>query len=108
MDTQKVRPPLTIERFLSGIITRRNALYPPFRSINLQIAQFHDVLIDGLNVECSDLFTLQRRPGFAPWTSTPLNYGEIANQFFSFRNLPGTVYPLVDTNQRVALLDSNL
>jgi len=65
---------------------------------------FHDCLIDGLNVECSDLFTIQRRPGFVPWNGIPLDSGEIVNQFYSFRNLEGDVFPLMDTNQRLALI----
>lgn len=95
---------MIIERFLSGIITRRSQLYPPFRAIGLNIVQFHDVLTDGLNLECSDVYTLQRRPGYSSWNNVALQSGEIINQFYSFRDLDGNVYPLFDSNQRLALI----
>jgi len=102
-----IMPPKTIERFISGLITRRNPLYPPFKALNIlgggtSFTKFDDVLCDGLNIECSDLFTLQRRPGFSEYCSASLSAGEIVNQFYSFRDLNGTLFTLADTNQRLA------
>jgi hypothetical protein len=96
--TKQPRPPLIIDRFLTGLVTRRSQLITPFRAIGINVVKFFDVLLDGLNVELSDNYTLQRRPGFSTFCSQALGASEIVNQFYSIRNLNGVVTPLVDTN----------
>src|SRR5258708_2551003 len=96
--TKQPRPPLIIDRFLTGLVTRRSQLITPFRAIGINVVKFFDVLIDGLNVELSDNYTLQRRPGFTQFCTQALSGAEIVNQFYSVRNLNGVVTPLVDTN----------
>jgi hypothetical protein len=91
--------PLVISRFLTGLLTRRNPLVSPFRAIGINVVEFHDALIGGLNVEVSDIYTLQRRPGFSRFCSQAFGVSEFPLQFDSYRDLNGNVYPLVDTNQ---------
>lgn len=97
MAQSKNQPILSLDRFFTGLYTRRNPLFTPFRSVGINVVQFHDALIDGLNVEVSDNYTLQRRPGFPVWCTQAFGSNEFPLAFYSVRDLGGTVHPLVDT-----------
>ena len=97
----KPYPPIVIGFFARGLNTNRQPLFSALTGVGLQVIQFKDYLIDGLNVECSDHFTLQRAPGFVKFSSAQLANLEKVNQFYSTRDLSGNVYPLVDTNQNL-------
>lgn len=96
-------PALAIEFFLSGFYTHRSQLFAPFKGIGVNVVSFHDPVIDGHNMEDTDLYEWTRRPGFSIFCSVPLADGEVVNQFYSARNLSGTVLPFVDTTQRLAV-----
>src|ERR1035437_9617732 len=96
-------PALAIEFFLSGFYTHRSQLFAPFKNIGINVVSFHDPVIDGANMEDTDLYEWQRRPGFSIFCSVPLSDKEIVNQFYSSRNMQGVVVPWVDTNQRLAI-----
>ena len=51
MASSSKQPILSIDRFFTGLYTRRNPLFTPFRSVGINVVQFHDALIDGLDVE---------------------------------------------------------
>jgi hypothetical protein len=99
-------PALAIEFFLSGFYTHRSQLFAPFKGIGVNVVSFHDPVIDGANMEDTDLYEWQRRPGFSIFCPVPMPDGEIVNQFYSSRNLNGTVFPFVDTNRRWATFSS--
>ncbi len=69
----------------------------------MNVVSFHDPVIDGQNMEDTDLYEWQRRPGFSIFCSEPLIDGEIVNQFDFMRNLNGEVIDFVDTNLRLAM-----
>ena len=96
-------PALAIEFFLSGFYTHRSQLFAPFKGIGVNVISFHDPVIDGANMEDTDLYEWQRRPGFSIFCSVPLADNEIVNQFYSSRNLNGVVSPFVDTTARLAI-----
>lgn len=91
---------LVIPYFRTGLYTHRSQLFAPVRSVGINIVQMKDALIDGQDMEVTDLLEVQRRPGFSRFCSIQLNAGEIVNQFYSFRSSAGTVFPLFDSNQR--------
>src|SRR5690349_4204585 len=68
---------------------------------------FHDTLIAGENMEITDSYTLQRSPGFTKFCSEPLDDDEVGLGFYSFRNLNGTVFPLLDTTKHLYTFTSN-
>lgn len=95
-------PALAIEFFLSGFYTHRSQLFAPFKGIGVNVVSFHDPIIDGRNMEITDLFEVSRRPGFSIFCPTPLNDLEVVNQFYGARNLAGTVLAFFDSTQRLA------
>lgn len=105
--TQAQVPRITISFFSTGLYTRRSQLFAPFRSIGINVVSYHDALLDGSNMEVTDLLEVQRRPGFSHLCSVGLDSGEIINQFYSYRNSAGTVLSFIDSNQRLALFSSD-
>lgn len=97
----KSYPPIILGFFARGLNTNRQPLFSALTGVGLQVVQFKDYLVDGINVECSDKFTLQRAPGFVKFCSVQLAVSEKVNQFESTRDIAGNVYPLVDTNQNL-------
>ena len=95
-------PALAIEFWLSGFYTHRSQLFAPFKGIGVNVVSFHDPVIDGANMEDTDLFEWSRRPGFSIFCPVVLNIGEIVDEFYSFRNFSGNVIALFDSNQRIA------
>jgi hypothetical protein len=104
---QPARKPTIIQYFRTGLYTRRSALFAPMRVIGMQVQVMTDALIDGQDMELLDTYQLQRRPGWSRFCSQQLNAGEIANQFYGHRNSAGTIFPLMDSNQRVASFTSS-
>lgn len=99
-------PALAIEFFLSGFYTHRSQLFAPFKGVGVNVISFHDPIIDGENMEVTDLYQISRRPGYSIFCPIALPDGEVVNQYYSSRNLNGTVLPWVDTTRRVALFSS--
>jgi hypothetical protein len=95
-------PALAIEFWLSGFYTHRSQLFAPFKGIGVNVVSFHDPVIDGQNMEDTDLFEWTRRPGFSIFCPTPLSDGEIVNQFYDMRNLNGQVFSFFDSNIQLA------
>lgn len=96
-------PALDISFFTSGFYTYRSELFAPFRAIGVNVVSFHDPVIDGANFELTDKLQWTRRPGFSQFCPISLPDNEIVNQFYSSRNLNGTVFPFVDTTIRLAV-----
>jgi hypothetical protein len=84
-----------IESFTSGLITNRNAISTPFTH-TVTGAKIHawDVLIDGLNMEQSAYGTLQRRPGWVPFSSNQ------AVDTWQYKDLNGVITLYQDTGFR--------
>jgi hypothetical protein len=104
---QPARKPTVIQYFRTGLYTRRSALFAPLRVIGMQVVVMSDALIDGQDMELLDTYQLQRRPGWTKFCSQQLNTGEIVNQFMGARNSAGTIFPMFDSNQRVASFTSS-
>lgn len=95
-------PGLAIEFFLSGFYTHRSQLFAPFKGIGVNVVSFHDPVLDGKNMEDTDLYEWQRRPGFSIYCSEAMPDSEIIDDFDFFRNETGTVIDLFDSNDRLA------
>lgn len=100
-------PVLAIEFFLSGFYTHRSQLFAPFKGIGINVVSFHDPVIDGENMEDTDLYEWQRRPGFSIFCPIPLADTEIVNQFYWMRNLNGEVISFMDSTVRLASFTSD-
>lgn len=89
---------LIIQRWYSGLFTNRNQLVTPIAVQGMHVIEKYDTLIDGLNMELSPRNTVVRRPGWSVQSSAA-----VANPlgFNSFRNIAGSVFPLVDTATKV-------
>ncbi len=68
----------------------------------MNVVSFHDPVLAGANMEDTDLYEWQRRPGFSIFCSQQLPDAEVVNQFYSFRNLDGTVIPMYDSTVQLA------
>ena len=99
-------PALAIEFWLSGFYTHRSQLFAPFKGIGVNVVSFHDPVIDGANMEDSDLYEWTRRPGFSIFCPVSLPDSEIINQFYSMRNLTGEVISFFDSTARLATFTS--
>lgn len=99
-------PALAIEFFISGFYTHRSQLFAPYKGIGVNVVTFRDPVIDGRNMEDTDLYEWQRRPGFSQFCSANLADSEIVDDFYSFRNLNGDVVALFDSNERIATFTS--
>ena len=95
-------PALAIEFFISGFYTHRSQLFAPYKGIGVNVVSFHDPVISGANMEDTDLYEWQRRPGFSKFCSIQLPTTEIIHQWDSFRNLNGQVVPVFDSSARLA------
>lgn len=90
-----------LNRFWSGVCTNRSPLFVPLSQMGLQVIQRLDTLWDGLNTEISPAMTLVRRYGYSRYCSQAFGGLDYPLAYYSFRNLSGTVYPLVDTPTHV-------
>jgi hypothetical protein len=100
--TAQSDPALEISFFLSGFYTYRSPLFAPYKGVGVNVVSFHDPVIDGNNMEDTDRYEWQRRPGYSKFCSVALADHEIVNEFYSARLLTGTVVPFVDTTARLA------
>lgn len=96
---------LFIDRFWSGEVTQRSALFTPLSQLGLQIVSRHDTLFGGSNMELSNNMTLQRRPGFSKFSTAAFGGSDYPLAFSSFKNLSGTINLVVDTPTMVAKFD---
>jgi hypothetical protein len=92
---------LTIQRWITGLVTQRSPLYTPISALGLQFVARQDALIDGLNMEISPVMTLIRRPAYSRFSSVAFGAGDYPLNYYSFQNTSGTIYPLVDTPNKV-------
>src|ERR1700679_1714165 len=104
----KSDPALSIDFWLSGFYTHRSQLFAPFKGIGVNVVSFHDPVIDGMNMEDTDLFEWQRRPGFSKYCAQALDPTEVVNQFYFFRNLNGDVADFFDSTERLAVFDNTV
>ena len=103
---QTNQTPITIPFFITGLYTRRSPLFAPFRSLGVNIVVYHDSLLDGQDMEVTDLLEIQRRPGYSRFCSVQLGAVEKVNQFYSFRTLEGEVMSFFDSTTRWAQFTS--
>lgn len=99
-------PALAIEFWISGYYTRRSQLFAPFKNIGINVVSFRDPVLAGSDMEDTDLYEWQRRPGFSIFCSQQLPDAEVVNQFYSFRNLDGDVVPMYDSTVQLAQFSS--
>ena len=99
-------PALEIAFFNSGFYTYRSQLFAPFKGIGVNVVQFKDPILDGANMEITDLFQVSRRPGFSKFCPTALGSSEVINQFYSSRNLNGQVTAFFDSTVQLASFTS--
>ena len=99
-------PALAISFWNSGFYTYRDPLFAQFKSYGVNLVQLHDALIDGANMENSDLLQITRRPGFSIFCPIPLADTEIVNEWEGFRNLNGDVVAMFDSTARLAQFTS--
>ena len=99
-------PALEISFFTSGFYTYRSQLFAPFKALGVNVVTYRDPVLDGANMENTDLLQWTRRPGFAKFCPTQLAEDEIVNQFYSSRNFTGQVTAFFDSNTRVASFTS--
>lgn len=92
-------PGIQITRWTSGLHTNRSPLSTPFRSTLGGSIVFHDTLIDGSNMEITPQNTLARRPGWTKYCS--VTYGADIPKAIAGCNLNGTIYTLLDTDQKI-------
>jgi hypothetical protein len=85
-----------LSHFLTGLYTNRALIYTPISAMGIQLIQRMDALADGLNMELSNQLTLVRRPGFPRYSSAAFGSSDWPQNFYSFQNLSGTIYTLVD------------
>ena len=104
--TSQSDPALEVSFFNSGFYTYRSQLFAPFKGIGVNVVQFRDPVLDGANMEDTDLFQWTRRPGFSKFCPTQLGDSEIINQFYSSRNLNGQVTAFFDSTVQLASFTS--
>lgn len=90
-----------LNHFWTGMITNRSPLFTPISSFGIQMIQRMDALIDGLNMELSPKATLWRRFPYTKFCTAQFGSSEWPLTWTSFRNLSGTIYPIVDTPTHV-------
>lgn len=87
---------LYINRWMSGLVTQRSALFTPLSAMGLQVIARQDAFYDGLNWEISPVMTPVRRAGYGKYSTAAFGASDYPLQFFSFKNLSGTIQTLVD------------
>ena len=97
---------LYINKFWTGLYQNRSALYTPVSAMGVQLIARQDVLWAGHDMMITPQYTLRRRYGFLRGCSTAFGSNEWPLTFFSFENLNGTIWPIVDTQSRVATFSS--
>lgn len=90
-----------INKWWSGVDNNRSPLFTPVSAMGIQLIARQDTLIDGLNFEVSPKMTMRRRYGFLRYCPTQFSGTEFPLTFYSFKNLAGSIFPMVDTPARV-------
>lgn len=96
-----------VNRFWSGEVTQRSALFTPISALGLQIISRHDTLFGGADMELSPNMTLVRRYGHSRYCSAAFGASDWPLAYFSFKNIAGTIALLVDTPTMVAKFTSS-
>lgn len=91
-----------VNRWWTGLLTQRSPLFTPISALGLQIIARHDALADGLNAEISPTMTVIRRPGYSRFCAQQFGSSDYPLNFYSFKNLSGTIKTMVDTPTMVA------
>ena len=97
---------LYINKFWTGLYQNRSALYTPVSAMGVQLVARQDVLWAGHDMMITPQYTLRRRYGFIKSTATAFGSNEWPLDWFSFENLTGTIWQIVDTQSRVGIFSS--
>lgn len=92
---------LYINKFVTGMYTNASPLFVPISAMGIQLINRLDKLWDGHDIELSPRMTLCRRYGYKRYCSQQFGSSDYPLTFYSFKNLAGTIYPLVDTPTKV-------
>lgn len=93
---------LYINKWWTGVVTQRSPLFVPISAMGLQIVSRLDAMWDGgLNWELSSTQTPVRRPGYGRYSSAQFSSSDYPLNWYSYKNLAGTIVPLVDTPTHV-------
>lgn len=90
-----------LNHFWTGVVNNRSPLFTPISAFGIQMIQRMDALIGGLNMELSPKATLWRRYGFSKFCTVQFGSSIYPLTFYSFKNLSGTIRPMVDTGSEV-------
>ena len=101
-----VPQPVEIPFFSTGFYTYRSQLFSPFKALGVNIIAYHDAVIDGADMELTDLMEWQQRPGYTKFCTEALADNEVINAFYSERALNGVLLTMFDSNQRLAMFDA--
>lgn len=85
----------------TGLITQRSPLFTPISSMGVNIISRYDTLFGGLNMELSLASTLVRRPGFPKFCEQQLGASSWPLTYYSYKNLSGTIVPMMDAPDAV-------
>jgi hypothetical protein len=90
-----------IPLWVNGLHVNRSPLFTPISAMGVQIISRFDTLWGGSNMELSMQNTITRRPGYPQYCNVAFNASEWPLQFFSYRNLTGSITTLVDTQTNI-------
>ena len=90
--------PIYISNFSIGLWSNRSPFSLPGNNPS--------ALLDGLNCEVTPQHTIKRRAGFSTLLDTTLASGEVAQRFFSFRQLNDTLQLVVDATTTLKAIDA--
>jgi hypothetical protein len=88
---------LQLTQFGAGLWSNRSPLFAPPTG----------ALLDGSNAEISEKLTLKRRAGLSKYSTQQLTANEIPREFFSYRDLSGSLRVLADLTDKVATVTSS-
>jgi hypothetical protein len=90
-----------IPLWINGVHVNRSPLMTPISALGIQVISRYDTLWGGSNMELSMQNTLARRPAFPQWCNQAFGSSEWPLDFYSYKNLSGTITPLVDTQTNI-------
>jgi len=92
---------LYINRWNTGEVSNRSPIFTPFSAMGLQMLSRQDAFLTGLNMEISPQMTAVRSYGFSRYCSAAFGSSDFPLGGFSFKNIAGTITPLVDCPTKV-------
>lgn len=92
---------ISIDRWFTGLYTHRSPLMTPFTFVGISMIERKDALLDGLNGELTDLFTIRRRFGFSSFAATS---GGTLRNLYSFKDLTGTLHLIGDMTSTISFV----